>query len=85
MRTILFILVFALLGGIVGFLLYGNIGGVDLSFQTIFFGADTGNDLLNTVADTALAKAQRRILIAVLAGAGLGLLLDLIFRFRKKA
>ena len=78
-RTGLFIIVFVIIGLVLGYLIFGRIGGEYVDLQTIF--SESENALESIGRNIAgLKKMKQNILISGGAGGVLGLILSLIRR-----
>ena len=78
-RTGLFIFVFVIIGLILGYLIFGRIGGEYVSIKTVFSQSDNALESIGRNL-AGLKQMKQNILISGGAGGVLGLVLSLIRR-----
>ena len=78
-RAGLFIFVFVIIGLILGYLIFGRIGGEYVSLKTVFSQSDNAIESIGRNL-TGLKQMKQNILISGGAGGVLGLVLSLIRR-----
>jgi hypothetical protein len=81
-KKIIIVALFTILGFIIGYAFFADIGGFNIDLKTLLFGPQSGFDFVDNLADAALNSVRQRVLTSTLAGMLLGIIS--LFTFLKK-
>ena len=81
-KKIVIILIFGIIGFIVGYAFFADIAGFRIGLKTLIIGTQTGLDFADNITAEVLNTARQRVLISTVIGLLLGIIS--VFTFLKK-